>query len=111
MMGANRRQGERIRFELGYAASIVAIDATWHRDCSIEDISKSGAKLAVNGSIVGLALDEFFLVLSRTGHPHRRCKLAWINGEQIGVRFLHDVAPPNERRGGTRPARALAKSE
>jgi hypothetical protein len=37
---------------------------------------------------VGLHLKEFFLLLSSTGLAYRRCELAWVNGDQIGVNFL-----------------------
>jgi hypothetical protein len=33
-------------------------------------------------------LKEFFLLLSSTGLAYRRCELAWVNGDQIGVNFL-----------------------
>jgi len=37
---------------------------------------------------VGLPLKEFFLLLSSPGLAYRRCELAWVNGEEIGVNFL-----------------------
>jgi len=52
------------------------------------DVAEAGAKLKVDGSIEGLALKEFFLLLSTTGAAFRRCELAWINGDHIGVHFL-----------------------
>jgi hypothetical protein len=48
----------------------------------------TGAKLTVDGSIKGLPMKEFFLVLSTMGKAYRRCQLAWVNGDQIGVFFL-----------------------
>ena len=63
----------------------MAIDGTWRRVCFIAD---GGAKLTVEGSIEGLQLKEFFLLLSSTGLAYRRCELAWLNGDQIGVKFL-----------------------
>ena len=65
----------------------MAIAGTWRRECSIHDVSDDGAKLAVGSSIEGLQLTVFFLVLSSTGLADRHCKLAWVNGEQIGVIF------------------------
>ena len=88
MSGAERRQSKRVIFEHPVAAQLMAIDGTWRRDCSIEDVSDDGAKLTVGSSIEGLQLSEFFLVLSSTGLAYRRCKLAWVNGDQIGVIFL-----------------------
>lgn len=37
---------------------------------------------------MGPALKEFFLLLSSPGLAYRRCELAWVNGEEIGVNFL-----------------------
>jgi hypothetical protein len=33
-------------------------------------------------------MSEFFLVLSSMGKAYRRCQLAWVNGNQVGVDFL-----------------------
>jgi hypothetical protein len=46
-----------------------------------------GAKLEFEVSIAELKLKEFFLQISTSG-VFRRCELAWVNGEQIGVHFL-----------------------
>jgi hypothetical protein len=83
-----RRIGERVAFDKGYDAHMMGIDGTWRRDCCLLDVSETGGKLTVEGSIVGLNLKEFFLLLSSTGLAYRRCELAWVNGDQIGVNFL-----------------------
>lgn len=67
---------------------MMSIDGTWRRSCVMEDVSQTGARLTVEGSIQGLNLKEFFLLLSSTGLAYRRCELAWVNGSQIGVHFL-----------------------
>ena len=82
------RKAKRVVFARGYDAHMMAIDGTWRRACRIEDISDTGAKLRIEGSIEGLSLQEFFLVLSSTGLAFRRCQLAWVNGDTIGVYFL-----------------------
>jgi hypothetical protein len=87
-MAAERGKGERVTFERGIAAHMMGIDGTWRRDCTMDDVSETGAKLTVGGSVEGLHLKEFFLLLSSTGLAYRRCELAWINGDQIGVNFL-----------------------
>ena len=79
---------KRVAFEHPVTAQLMSIDGTWQRECSIYDVSDEGAKLAVGSSIEGLQLTEFFLVLSSTGLAYRHCKLAWVNGDQIGVTFL-----------------------
>ena len=87
-MAAERRKGERVIFERGITAHLMGIDGTWRRECVMEDISEIGAKLRIAGSLDGLLLKEFFLLLSSTGLAYRRCELAWVNGDQIGVNFL-----------------------
>jgi hypothetical protein len=89
-MAANTdyRGNNRVVFERGIPAQMMAIDGTWRRDCTMEDVSDSGAKLTIEGSVEGLHLKEFFLLLSSTGLAYRRCELAWVNGDQIGVNFL-----------------------
>ncbi|MCB1413448.1 MAG: PilZ domain-containing protein [Xanthobacteraceae bacterium] len=88
MSAEQRRSGERVVFERGFGAQMMGIDGTWRRPCMMEDVSETGAKLTVEGSIEGLNLKEFFLLLSSTGLAYRRCELAWVNGDQIGVNFL-----------------------
>ena len=84
---------------------MMGIDGTWRRDCMMEDVSETGAKLTVEGSVEGLHLKEFFLLLSSTGLAYRRCELAWVNGDQIGVNFLKQgdkkkkAARPSAARG------------
>jgi hypothetical protein len=92
-----QRAEHRVVFERGHPTQMMAIDGTWRRDCRMEDVSESGARLTVEGSIEGLHLQEFFLLLSSTGLAYRRCELVWVNGEQIGVNFL-------DRRNRTRNA-------
>lgn len=90
-MGTERRSGERVTFERGFSAHMMGIDGTWRRNCIMEDVSETGAKLTVEGSVEGLNLKEFFLLLSSTGLAYRRCELSWVNGDQIGVSFLKQV--------------------
>jgi hypothetical protein len=105
-MTTERRKGERITFERGIGAHMMGIDGTWRRDCSMEDISETGAKLIVEGSVEGLNLKEFFLLLSSTGLAYRRCELAWVNGNQIGVNFLK--LADKKKKAARRPSPATA---
>jgi hypothetical protein len=101
-MVTERRKGERITFERGVTAHMMGIDGTWRRDCTMEDISETGAKLTVDGPMDGLHLKEFFLLLSSTGLAYRRCELAWVNGDQIGVNFIKSAE--KKKRMGRRPS-------
>lgn len=82
------RKSERVDFEHGIHVFIMGIDGTWRRDCLMIDVSQTGARLVVEGTIEGLDLKEFFLLLSSTGLAYRRCKLVRVAGDQIGVEFL-----------------------
>jgi hypothetical protein len=88
MSDVDRRKTTRVSFERGVNVYLMAIDGTWRRDCVMQDASDGGAKFVVSGSIEGLNLKEFFLLLSSTGLAYRRCQLSWINGDQIGAKFV-----------------------
>lgn len=88
MSSSERRAGEPVTFEKGILTSLMGIDGTWRRHCRMEVVSEHGATFTVEGSMQGLNLKEFFLLLSTTGLAYRRCELDWVHGEQIGVRFL-----------------------
>lgn len=96
----NRRKASRVTFARGIDVQIVAIDGTWNRKCTMMDVSETGAKLALEASIVGLGLTEFFLLLSSTGAVFRRCELAWINDEQIGANFLSKQVALQKKKAG-----------
>jgi hypothetical protein len=89
-MVSERRTVPRVQFGRGYVAKVMAIDGTWQRDCRIGDVSDTGAKLTIRGSVDGIDMREFFLVLSASGNAHRRCERIWLNGDEVGVRFLRD---------------------
>jgi hypothetical protein len=95
-MSFGKRQSERVRFERGIEVYMMGIDGTWRRNCRMNDVSQTGARLSVLDSIEGLDLSEFFLLLSSTGLAYRRCKLVRVMGEEIGVEFL---APETKKAG------------
>lgn len=53
----------------------------------MHQVSSDGATLTIK-NVQTLLTNEFFLVLSTQGKAYRRCELDWVNGDQIGVRFL-----------------------
>jgi hypothetical protein len=87
-MAESGKAQERVAFSRGYGVCIMGIDGTWRRDCLLNAISDTDAILTVEGSIQGLNLKEFFLLLSSTGLAYRRCELIRVNGTQIDVQFL-----------------------
>jgi hypothetical protein len=88
MMAYGDRKSERVDFERGIPVYIMGIDGTWRRDCMMVDVSQTGARLCVEGSLEGLDLKEFFLLLSSTGVAFRRCQMVRVAGDQIGIKFL-----------------------
>jgi hypothetical protein len=87
-MAEERKATDRVTFSRGYDVSIMAIDGTWRRECQLNAISDTDAVLTVEGSIGGLNLKEFFLLLSSTGLAYRRCELVRINGTAMDISFL-----------------------
>jgi hypothetical protein len=87
-MAYGDRKSGRVDFERGIPAYVMGIDGTWRRNCLMIDVSQTGARLLIDGSLEGLDLKEFFLLLSSTGLAYRRCQLVRIAGDQIGVVFL-----------------------
>jgi hypothetical protein len=100
-MAYGDRKSERVRFEHRYPVNLVGVDGTWRRSCVMLDVSASGARLEVEGSLDVLRAQEFFLVLSSTGLAFRRCELVRVDGSEIGVRF---VSADNKKK--PRPVRA-----
>jgi len=87
-MAYGDRKSERVDFDRGIPVYLMAIDGTWRRDSMMIDVSQTGARLLIEGSLEGLDLKEFFLPLSSTGLAYRRCRLVRVAGDQIGVEFL-----------------------
>jgi hypothetical protein len=87
-MAYGDRKSERVDFDRGIPVCMMGIDGTWRRDCMMIDVSQTGARLLIEGSLEGLDLKEFFLLLSSTGLAYRRCRLVRVAGDQIGVEFL-----------------------
>lgn len=87
-MAYGDRKSGRVDFERGIPVHMMGIYGTWRRDCMMIDVSQTGARLLIEGSLEGLDLKEFFLLLSSTGLAYRRCKLVRVAGDEIGIAFL-----------------------
>ena len=86
-MAYGDRKSDRVQFERRIPVYMMAIDGTWRRDCQMIDVSQTGARLHIDGSLAGIDLRECFL-LSSTGLAYRRCQLVGLDGDQLGVEFL-----------------------
>lgn len=89
-MKGEHRRASRVRFEHRHPVNLMGVDGTWRRNCFLIDASASGAKLEIEGSADVLQSKEFFLVLSSTGLAFRRCEMIWVDGSQVGVKFIHN---------------------
>ncbi|HUI97698.1 MAG TPA: PilZ domain-containing protein [Xanthobacteraceae bacterium] len=108
-MVTERRNYDRVQFGRGYIARVMAIDGTWQRDCHIGDVSDTGAKLRIRGAINAIDTQEFLLVLSPTGNAFRRCERIWLNGDEVGVRFLKEVSADGRPPAARAPAKAVRR--
>ena len=99
------RAPERVTFSRGYGVCIMGIDGTWRRDCQLNAISDNDAILTVEGSIQGLNLKEFFLLLSSTGLAYRRCELVRVNGTEMDVQFLKGKNKKKRPGAASKPTR------
>ncbi|RXH14693.1 PilZ domain-containing protein [Bradyrhizobium guangzhouense] len=82
------RKDARVKMDHRQAVNLMGSDGTWRRSCVLLDVSQTGAKLEVEGTLDVLQAKEFFLVLSSTGLAYRRCELVWIDGTIAGVHFV-----------------------
>lgn len=92
----DKRGASRVSFERGVGVRMLGIDGAWQRECEMLDVSQSGVLLRVHGDLGKLELKEFFLVLSTVGTAHRRCALAWIDGDRLGASFIKDEVKPKK---------------
>jgi PilZ domain len=89
-MKGEHRRASRVRFDHRHPVNLMGVDGTWRRKCFLLDASESGAKLEIEGSADVLQSREFFLVLSSTGLAFRRCEMVWVDGSQVGVKFIEN---------------------
>lgn len=88
MGSPNQRKTGRVAFNQPFSAVITSVDGQWRRECAVENVSQTGAKLILKDDVGGLDLKEFILLLSPTGLVYRRCQLARHHGYELGVRFI-----------------------
>jgi hypothetical protein len=102
-MSYGDRKSDRVQFDRGIPVYMMGIDGTWRRECTMIDVSQTGARLQIEFSLEGLDLKEFFLLLSSTGLAYRRCQLVRVTGDQIGIEFLARERKPRKSNSKQRP--------
>lgn len=88
-MRFDNRKTLRVRMDHRQPIKLMGSDGTWRRSCVLLDISQTGAKIEVEGTLDVLQAKEFFMLLSSTGLAYRRCELVWIDGTTAGVHFVN----------------------
>jgi PilZ domain len=82
MAGDKRKAARR---NMRRRALVVGLDNAPLADCTIADISNSGAQLNFEASDDFPA--EFNLILAKGGKVRRHCKIVWREKDRVGVRF------------------------
>ena len=83
------RKALRVKMDHKQPVNLMGSDGTWRRSCVLLDVSQTGAKIEVEGTLDVLQAKEFFMLLSSTGLAYRRCELVWIDGTMAGVHFIN----------------------
>jgi hypothetical protein len=101
------RKASRVKMDHRQPVNLMGSDGTWRRSCVLLDVSNSGAKIEVEGTLDVLQAKEFFMVLSSTGLAYRRCELVWIDGTTAGVHF---ITADGKKKSASAPAAAAKVS-
>ena len=92
MLGDKRKAPRR---QLRYTAWI-SLGPRKLQGCVVADISDFGARLHVENSET--VPDSFFLLLSASGKPKRKCGVIWRKGALIGVEFEKPLSRSDKHR-------------
>jgi len=79
-------QRKHRRQPLHYQAWIVLGRDQPHHKCMLSDVSKTGAKIKVEGDLE--PPPEFVLLLAEGGSSRRNCRIVWRDGADLGIEFL-----------------------
>ena len=58
-MAWGARKADRVRLENKYPVNLMGVDGTWRRSCVLVDVSVTGARLEVDGSLKSSRLRNF----------------------------------------------------
>jgi hypothetical protein len=90
--GESRMSPRRRVLKAGIAASN---DRRLTVGCTVRDLSATGARLRVEGSLT--VPDTFELIIELDG-LEANCQVVWRSGSEVGVRFLHAPRMVSARR-------------
>ncbi|MCK1599828.1 PilZ domain-containing protein [Bradyrhizobium sp. 164] len=100
-MRFDNRKALRVRMEHKQPVNLMGSDGTWRRSCVLLDVSQTGAKIEVEGTLDVLQAKEFFMLLSSTGLAYRRCELVWIDGTMAGVHFINATSKTGQQKAAS----------
>ncbi|MCA0399724.1 MAG: PilZ domain-containing protein [Proteobacteria bacterium] len=86
MSGVEQRQSNRTRSFL--RGEIVHSNGASRTDCTVRDISDTGARLEIP---VSVTLPEFFEILVPLKSITRRARIIWRHNNEIGISFVHEA--------------------
>jgi len=109
-MRFDSRKASRVRMDHRHPVNLMGVDGTWRRSCVLLDVSETGAKIEVEGTLDVLQAKEFFLLLSSTGLAFRRCELVWIDGTMAGVHFINAASKRQKPSSGKSSASTQQKA-
>ncbi|MET4374692.1 hypothetical protein ABIA99_007422 [Bradyrhizobium sp. LB12.1] len=95
------RKASRVRMDNRQPVNLMGSDGTWRRSCVLLDISNTGAKIEVEGSLDVLSAKEFFMLLSSTGLAYRRCELVWSTEPRLASTLSKQMARRPKRQRAT----------
>ena len=79
------------RRDVIYPVMIESLTGDCNIPCLIQDISETGARLALRD--LAEIPEEFLLRLAENRTPSRHCKLVWRDDLSVGVHFIEEVTP------------------
>ena len=106
-MTADRRTSPRQA--LGRDVLICSEDGKGIGACHLCDVSASGARLSLAAGVQARLPEEFILVLAKQAKVHRRCRVVWRGGDEIGVRFINRTGVRNRSSGAANSAASAAR--
>jgi len=105
------RKAARVRMDHRQPINLMGSDGTWRRSCVLLDVSQTGAKVEVEGTLDVLQAKEFFMLLSSTGLAYRRCELVWIDGTTAGIHFVNAERRKKRASAPSATPQTLVRSE
>ena len=85
-MGIFKREMRKTRYKTKDSAWMTLDGGFAKRNCTVLDISATGARLQVHGS--GPIDGKIVIAFSNNVTKATRCRLVWRDGAQMGVEFL-----------------------